>query len=325
MIVDGLLLVLGMALLVGGGRALVGGASQLASAFGISELTIGLTVVAFGTSAPELAVNTLAALRGNAAIAFGNIIGSNFANIGLVLGFCALIRSLQIESVIVRRELPMMVLATLVTVVLGIEQIRGEAESYDRADGLVLLLLFSVFLYYSITEVLAARSTDQIAQGAVARAPSGDVWTAGRALLLGAFGLGLLMAGAQLTVTSAVAVAEALGVPRVLIGFTIVALGTSLPELVTSVVATTRGQTSLAVGNIVGSNLFNLLFILGTTAVIRPVEVPPVGGVADLSVLLLLTLGLLVMVRVGESSISRREGVGLLLAYFGYVTWRVAS
>ena len=307
MLLDLLLLVLGLALLLAGGRLLVAGAVQLAGTLGVSELAIGLTVVAFGTSAPELAVNLSAAIQGNAGIAFGNVVGSNIANVALVLGVAALVRSLRIDSTIVNREIPMMLLATAAAIILGLDRLRGEVERYDRADGLILLLLFSVFLYYSISEVAAKRSSDPIAEAAAGSVSTEQFVTATRSGLMVAVGLALLVGGAELTVARAVALAEALGVSRAVIGLSVVALGTSLPELATSFVAARRGSITLAVGNIVGSNIFNLLFILGTTAAITPVDVPHLGG-ADLAALAGFSCMLL-----------------LLLAYAGFMTWRFAA
>jgi cation:H+ antiporter len=321
---DLFLLALGMALLVAGGRAIVSGASQLASALGISELAIGLTVVAFGTSAPELAVNGLAALRGNTAIAFGNVVGSNIANIALVVGLSAMVRPVVIESAIVSREIPMMLLATIATVILGLDRIRGETEVYDRADGAMLLLLFSVFLYYSISEVIGKRRADPLVEAATQHSPAGG-GAVGRNALLAVVGLGILVVGAQLTVSHAVSLAEALGVPRVVIALTVIAVGTSLPELATSLVAASKGHTSLALGNVVGSNIFNLLFVLGTTAAIRPVEVPSLGGDADLAVLGAFSLALLLLALRREARIGRGAGAGLGVGYLAYVVWRFSA
>ncbi len=318
------LLALGLVLLVVGGRTLVAGASQLARALGVSELIVGLTVVAFGTSAPELAVNTLAAVRGDASIAFGNVVGSNIANVALVVGLSALLRTLVIESAIVSREIPMMLLATAAALILGLDRIRGAAESYDRADGLMLLLLFSVFLYYTVSEVMASHRVDRFAEEA-GHLPGRLVREVGRPGLQTVVGFGVLLLGAQLTVAHAVALAEALRVPGPVIGLTLVALGTSLPELATSLVATWKGQTSLAVGNIVGSNIFNLLMVLGTTAVIRHVDLPQPRGDADLLALAAFSVVLLPLGLGSGGRIERWKGSVLVGAYLGYLSWRVLT
>ena len=325
MTTDALLLLAGLALLLAGGHALVTGASRLAETLGVSDVAIGMTVVAFGTSAPELAVNLLAAVQGSSAIAFGNVVGSNLANIAAVLGFSALLRPLKVESVIVSREIPMMILATLAVAVLGLDRIRQAPESYDRSDGLILLLLFSVFLYYTVSEVLAKRGGDPLVGSAATAAPGADHASVPMSVLAVVAGLGLLVVGADLTVTRAVSLAEQLDVPRVLVGLTVVAIGTSLPELATSLVAAWKGQTNLAIANVVGSNIFNLLFILGLSATASPVEVPASRGAPDLVAVTLVSVALLPLARSNGSRIVRWQGGALLIAYVGYLTWRIAA
>jgi cation:H+ antiporter len=315
----------GFVLLIGGAEALVRGASALARLAGVSPLIIGLTVVAFGTSTPEMAVNITASLSGVSAIAFGNIIGSNIANVGLIVGLTALLKPLDIESQIISRELPMMLLASVCAVVLGFDPVlRGAVSLYDRADGLVLLLFFAVFLYYTIGDVLRKRRSD-----ALVREASASLSGAGArsyAVQWGLIGLGLagLVFGGRLTVDAASALALGLGVSQVVVGLTVVALGTSLPELATSLVATWRGQTDIAVGNVVGSNIFNLLFIAGTSAVIAPITIPA-AGLADLLVMTAFAVVLLPFALLNHRRIVRREGLVLLLAYVGYVVWRASG
>jgi len=303
---------------------LVRGASSLARDLGVSPLAVGLTVVAFGTSAPELAVNLAAAWRGDAAISFGNVVGSNIANVGVILALSALVRPLAVQGVVVAREVPMLLVASAAAMVLGLDRIRGAPESYDRADGLVLLLLFGVFLFYTVAEVVRGRSADPLVSEAEERRGTPGLRSAARSVLGAGVGLALLVGGAEATVRKAVALAALLGVPEVIVGLTVVAVGTSLPELATSAVAARRGQVDLAVGNVVGSNLFNLLFILGVTAFVRPVAVPAAGA-ADLLAMgafaaVLLPLGLRRRGRVG-----RVEALALLAAYVGYTAWRVAT
>jgi cation:H+ antiporter len=322
-LLDLLQLVAGLAILVGGGEMMVRGASALARLLGVSPLVIGLTVVAFGTSAPELAVNGLAALQGSTELSFGNIIGSNIANIALILGSMALIRPLEVESSVVSREIPMMLLATAAVIVLGSDRIRGGIEGYDRYDGLILLLFFSVFLYYTLAEVLRRRATDPLfAQASQLGGPTRLHSFAPSALLM-AGGLAGLSGGAQLTVNAAVALAEALSIPSVVVGLTLVAFGTSLPELATSLVAVRRGQVELAVGNVVGSNLFNLLFILAVTSVLEPIPLPA-GGHFDLGVMALLSVALLFVANTHGRRIVRIEAALLLTIYFSFILRRVA-
>ncbi len=320
--INGLLLLVGLGLLLGGGDLLVRGASALAKNLGVSSLVIGLTVVAFGTSAPELSINMLAALQGNGAISFGNIIGSNIANIALILGVAAVIKPLDIQGSIISREIPMMLLASLAALVMGLDtMLRSQEASFDRADALLLLLLFGVFLYYTLSEVLRTRRHDPFVEQAAEMRPQSH-WQSlavNSGLVVG--GLGALVLGGKLTVDAAVHIAEAMQVPKVVIGLTIIAVGTSLPELVTSIMATWRGQTDLAVGNVVGSNIFNLLFITGLSSAVTPIAIPA-GGVADLIIMTLLSLLLLPLAMTNQKKIVRSEGIFLLVAYVGYIVWR---
>ncbi|MDH5298312.1 MAG: calcium/sodium antiporter [Desulfobulbaceae bacterium] len=327
MLLDFLLLAVGITLLVGGADYMVRGASALARALGVSPLIIGLTVVAFGTSAPELAINLIAAWHGNGEISFGNIVGSNIANIGLILGVAALAKPLEIHSTVITRELPMMLLATAATVLMGCDLLlRHEPSVYDFADGLMLLLLFCIFIHYTVSEVLRQRSGfDPLlrdAQEMEGGAPDND--KIGLNLLLTIGGLIALLGGGRITVDAAVALAEAFAVPRVLIGLTVVAVGTSLPELVTSVVATRRGQTDIAIGNVVGSNIFNLLFVMGLSATVRPIPVPA-SGLTDLMVMGLLSLLLLPFTITHRHRIVRWEGLVLLALYLAYTAWLTFS
>ncbi len=322
-LVDGLVLAFGIALLIGGGESLVRGAAALARRLGVSPLVVGLTVVAFGTSAPELAVNLTAAVGGSGAMAFGSVVGSNLANIGLILACSGIFRRLSIESSVITREIPMMLLASIATLIMGLDALRAAPSSkYDRADGLLLLLFFTVFIYYTVAANLRKRSEDTFVEQ-VRDQPLGKQ----RATVLGEIGfliagmLGLALGG-RFTVSGAVGVATALGAPKGLIGLTVVAVGTSLPELSASIIAARRGESDLAIGNVVGSNIFNLLFVLGLTACVSPVPVP-VDGFADLIVMLGFT-GALLGFSLLRGHIGRREGLTLLISYLGYITWRVA-
>lgn len=314
-------------MLIFGGDLLVRGASMLARVLGVSELIVGLTVVAFGTSAPELAVNVLAAYEDKGDISFGNIIGSNIANIGLILGIAALIRPLKIQSQVIRRELPMMLLATIAICILAADrQLRGSADAFDLSDGLLMLLLFGVFIYYTIAEVLYGGEPDVIKTESEQYLQKMTAQSSAKSLAVSAVmviaGLGLLVFGGQLTVDRASELAVLFGVPQVIVGLTLVALGTSLPELVTSVVAVIRGQSDLAVGNVIGSNIFNLLLILGVSSSVRAVPVPS-GGWFDLLWMAGLSAILVPMVLTSDKRILRREGVGLLMGYAVYVGWRL--
>jgi cation:H+ antiporter len=314
------LFVVGLALLLAGGEALVRGASALARRLGMSAAVIGLTVVAFGTSAPELVVSMLSAAQGTSELAFGNVLGSNVANLGLLLGLTALLLPLRVDSTILLRELPLLLLGGLAAIFLGLDSLLGSGpDVFSRADGLVLLLFFAVFLYANGRDVLRGVSTDPMLREA------GESLEArpelGRAVWLtlgGLVGLGL---GGHLLVDSAVVLARSAGVSEVVIGATIVAIGTSLPELVTSLAAARKGHDDLALGNLVGSNVFNLMFVLGSTASVLPVAVPP-GGWVDLVVATLFVAAILPMAY-SRRRISRVEGALLLCGYVGYSLWQL--
>lgn len=319
---DLLLLLLGLGLLLGGGDLLVRGSSGIARGLGVRPIVIGLTVVAFGTSAPELVVNLLAATSDRSGLAFGNVVGSNLANLGLILGVAALVRPLAVQGTVIVREIPMMLLATLATLVMALgTDLAWDGGVIERSEGVCLLLFFAVFLYTLVAEVVRGRGRDPLAEqteeSPTTRAPRNLTGSA----LLALGGLLGLAGGGHLLVESASALAEGLGVPRAVIGLSVVAVGTSLPELVTSVIAGLRGEADMAIGNVVGSNIFNLLFVLGITTTITPVPVPK-GGVIDIMVVLVVSALLLPFAITHRRSLVRGEGVVLLIAWAAYNAWR---
>lgn len=316
---DYLILAGGLVLLVVGGDMLVRGSASLAARFGVSPLIVGLTVVAFGTSAPELSVNVSAALRGSGELSFGNIVGSNVANIALVIGLTALVRPVGMPLGVITREIPMMTLASLVALAMALDVGLGDGaqrDAFSQSDGVILLLLFCVFLYYTIGDALRQRG---------ARAAQADSAAPGTPLIvslgLTVLGLGALVYGGKVTVDAATALARGLGISEAVIGMTIVAVGTSLPELVTSIMSVARGHTDLAVGNAVGSNIFNLLFVLGVTSVIRPVPVPA-SGHGDLIFVAALSAILLPLSFGPGRRISRLGGALLFGGYVAYLWYR---
>jgi cation:H+ antiporter len=315
----------GVLILLLGGFLVVEGASSLAHRLGVSDLVVGLTVVAFGTSAPELAVNVSALASGQAGVAWGNVVGSNIANIGLILGLAALIRPLDIQSELLTRELPMMLLATAAVVVLALEPtLTGRTGRLDRGDGLILLLLFTVFLYGAVRAVYRKRDADALLSSSAAAAPAVTRVAPLRSIAMLLGGLAALAGGGFLAVEGATLLAARAGVPPAVMGATVVAVGTSLPELVTSLVAAVRGAADLAVGNVVGSNIFNLLFILGFTATASPIEVPATGY-RDLAALAVLSLLVLPFALTNDRTVVRREGFILLAMWLGYVGWSFGS
>lgn len=317
-----LLLLVGLAILIAGGELLVRGASTLAERLGVAPVIVGMTVVAFGTSTPELVVNLAAAIRGESAIGFGNVVGSNIANVGLLLAITALAYPLVIHRSIVSREIPMMLLASVAAVVLGLNSLsEGGADRFTRGDGLMLLLLFGVFLYYTLGDAMRQRDSDAYFFTPVVTAggatPSAIPGVRLATLIVG--GLLLLVGGGELTVRGALGFAQAMGIPEVIIGLTLVAVGTSLPELATSIIAARRNQTDMAVGNIVGSNIFNLLFIWGLTVTLAPTDLPA-GGRIDLLVMTAFAAVLLPMA-ITQRKLSRLEGGLLGLGYGVYIVW----
>ena len=321
MIVDFLVLLAGFVLLIGGGEVLVRGASAVAYRLGVSPLVVGLTVVAFGTSAPEMAVNVAAALRGSGEMSFGNIMGSNIANVGMVIGVTAALRPLVLHRAIIVREIPMMTLAALFALVMAFDTglMESSADVLSRGDGILLLLLFCVFLYYTVGDALRQRATREDKQQA-----REHMMSIPRGLGFTLAGLVGLTVGGNLTVQGATGLARGLGMSEAVIGLTVVAVGTSLPELVTSIIGVVRKESALAVGNAIGSNIFNVLFVMGTTSTIRPVPVPA-GGHVDLLIVILFSVGLLPLSLNPKSHIPRSGGMILVLAYVAYLTYRVMT
>lgn len=316
-------LLAGLSLLIGGGFILVKGASGIAARFNVSPVIVGLTIIAFGTSAPELFIGILAALRDQSDIVFGNAVGSNIANLGLVLGIAAVIRPIEINGQIVRRELPLLLLATGVVVVMALDPIlRGLSPVLDRSDAIILLLLFLVFFYVTALDVLHRRGSDSLLSDidssplVTVASPAAYDWG------LVALGLVGLFLGGQLTISNGVELSVLLGVPSTIIGLFVVAIGTSLPELVTSVIAAIRREPDLALGNVIGSNLFNSLAVLPISAIIRPVGIPT-GGMLDLSVSFVFAAALIPIFWMGRARLGRRAGWVLLFGYGVYALGRV--
>jgi len=315
MLLQLVLFLIGLGLLVWGADALVKGASSLAKVLGIRSLVIGLTVVAFGTSAPEMVVNLLSAYSGETDIAIGNVIGSNIANILLILGICAAIVPLVVERTTAWKEIPFSLLAAVMVVILGSDVLLdgGAANVLTRSNGLVLLGFFIIFLYY----------TYGISKGSGESSAHVEVFPSHKTAFYILVGLAALVGGGKLIVDAAVSVAMAAGVSEHLIGITIVAVGTSLPELATSVVAARKGQAEIAVGNIVGSNIFNIFFILGTTATIAPLPFSA-NALQDSYVVMFVSTLLFFSMFVGQRfKLDRWQGVLFVAMYAGYVGWSV--
>jgi cation:H+ antiporter len=298
----------GLVLLFVGAEALIRGSSNLAIKIGITPLVVGLTVVAFGTSTPELVVSLKAALLGNSSISLGNIIGSNIANIALILGLAALIRPLDVHAKVIMREIPIMIAISLLLLFLLFD---GEL---GFIDGLVFVIGLVVYL---IVNVMMARKEKNPAVDSEFKEGLKSKLGIPISIVLMIVGLGLLILGANLFVQSAVAIAKMFYVSDAIIGLTIVAVGTSLPELITSIVAAYKKESDIAIGNVVGSNIFNILGILGITALIIPISSVGISNI-DLGVMIFTAMILFPLSRTGFS-ISRFEGAFLLLGYAGYI------
>ncbi len=307
-----LYLVGGLIMLFIGAEGLIRGSSNLAIKIGITPLVVGLTVVAFGTSTPELVVSLKAALLGNSSISLGNVVGSNIANIALILGVAALIKPLDVHAKVIMREIPIMIGISLLLLLLLLD---GEL---GFIDGLVFV---SGIITYTFVNVWMARK--EKSPEVVKEFKEGLKSKLGIpvSIVLMIAGLGLLILGANLFVRSAVAIAKMFNVSDAIIGLTIVAIGTSLPELITSIVAAYKKESDIAIGNVVGSNIFNILGILGITALIIPISSVGISYV-DLGVMLVTAIILFPLSRTGFS-ISRFEGAFLLLGYAGYLYYLI--
>jgi cation:H+ antiporter len=327
MLLSLLLLIVGLALLIGGADLLVRGVSALAAALGVPPLVIGLTVVAFGTSTPELVVNVYSAAKGETSLAFGNIVGSCAINIGFVLALTAILRPIDVQVTVISREIPMMLLAVAGMVILSEDTILagGAIDVLNRNDGLMLLLLFCVFIYYIALQAMQRKRTDpllqEIAEEARPAPPKKLAWTQVMLTLIGLMGVGV---GGRLTVSSAVDIAQRLGISEAIIGLTLISFGTTLPELTTSILAARRGHADIAIGNVVGSCIYNILCIGGIVATIHPIALPK-GGQLDLLVMAGLSAALWPIAMRGPRKITRAEGALLLSAYLAYLAFRTTT
>lgn len=290
-----ILLVLGFILLLKGADWFVDGASSIASHFGIPQLIIGLTIVAMGTSLPEAFVSITAALKSNADITIGNVVGSNILNVGIILGITALIRPLHIQNSTIKYEMPFMMLVTLVLILQGIN------HTISRFDGIVMWLFFLGYLYY-----IFKMSKNQMEEAKIKKTNP----------LFIPLGLVCLMVGSNFAVDAATNIAVSLGVSQRFIGLTIVALGTSLPELVTSVTAAKKGNADIAIGNIIGSNIFNILFVVGSSALITPV---PFESHFIIDSFVAILIGLVLYLCTKKTRVlDKKTGILLLVTYSIY-------
>lgn len=308
---------------------MIDGSSSIAKKYNISNLVIGLTIVAFGTSAPELIVSAVAALKGSTGIALGNIIGSNISNTLLVLGIAAIIYPLLVKKNIINKQIPFSLLAIVVVGILINDFLIDyvSPSSLTRIDGLVLILFFSIFIYYTFSISKAKEGVLEGIKKDYRLSGSDEVKTYNNFVSIGMIITGLvgLFLGGRWIVNGAIGMAEFFGMSEILIGLTIVAVGTSLPELAASVMAAKRGQADIAIGNVVGSNIFNLFWVLGVSAIINPITYNLVLNI-DMLILFAITVLLLILIYIGKKNIlGRKEGVVLLSLYVFYlvfIVWR---
>ena len=304
---DVVLIVVGVALVLFGADRLTEGASALARRMNVPEIIIGLTIVAAGTSAPELFVSLVSALKGTPDLAVGNVVGSNTMNAMLIVGCAAMVAPMTISRSTVKKDIPFSVGASVLLILLAVDSFLG------RVDGIILLLGFAVFMAYTLMQAKTG-STDEV------QAETSPVWKNIVYLVGGLLGLVL---GSNLFVDSASSVAYALNISEGVVGLTVVAGGTSLPELATSVVAARKGQSAIAIGNVIGSNVFNILLILGLTATISPMEIEGITTI-DMAVMLI-SVALVWMFSFTRYTVERWEGAVLVGGYLVYLCWLISS
>ena len=304
LLVELVLLVIGFAMLIKGADIFVEGAAGIAAKFGIPQLVIGLTIVAMGTSAPEAAVSITAAMKGTADITVGNVIGSNILNVLIILGVTAVIVAVEVQHSTIRYEIPFVAVVTVALLVMGMTD-----GMIGHLDGVILWVFFLIYLAYLFVIAKKGKQEDE-------DQPDAPIW---KLLLFIVLGAVLIVWGADVSVDAATEIARQIGLSERFIGLTIVALGTSLPELCTSVVAARKGKADLAIGNIVGSNIFNILFVIGTTALIIPVPFHPAFLVDTL-----VALGAAILLWIcvyPKKKLTRTGGIVMLVAYIGYFAY----
>jgi cation:H+ antiporter len=322
------LLFIGIALLIKSADYLVDGSAALAKKLGISALVIGLTIVAFGTSAPELFVNIIASVSNNNDVVLGNIIGSNIANTLLILGFAALLMSVKVKHSTTWKEIPFSLLAVIALAVFTnkstIDSITG-VDGITRGNGLILILFFLIFLYYAFNMAINDKVTltDKITEKILKEEPTVKEHSYPIIALLITSGFIGLYFGGKFTVESAVSIATGLGISQYLISATIIAVGTSLPELVTTIIAATKKEADLAIGNAIGSNIFNIFFVLGVSSIVSPVIVTKTVNL-DVFFLFSVTILLFIFLYFGKRHLLEKwHGISLITLYFSYITFIV--
>lgn len=330
MFLDIVSVIAGLVILILGAEGLVRGASSLAAKLRVSALVIGLTVVAFGTSAPELTVSLLSALQGSADLAVANVVGSNIVNVLLILGVCAMIIPLSVKSSTVWKEIPLALLGVFLVFTMANDSLFDDLplNALTRTDGIALLALMAIFMYYvfGIAKHDRGREGDDTAEETLAEAEDGEVkqFNLWASIGMAFAGLAGLVLGGRLLVLGATDIAEAAGLSEALIGLTVIAIGTSLPELATSVVAALRKHADIAIGNVVGSNIFNVFFVLGVSSTVSPLPISSALNF-DIAVSIFAMLLLMVFILSGKLKhrLTRWEGLAFVLMYIAYVAYLV--
>ncbi|MDX1754239.1 cation:H+ antiporter [Salinimicrobium sediminis] len=316
MLVNILLLLGGFVALIFGANALVDAASSLAARWGVPSIVIGLTIVAFGTSAPELVVNVFAATSGSTDMVLGNVLGSNIFNVLGILGISALIYPLTVKSNTTWIEIPLSLLAAICVFVVASDVVLDGATTnlISRSEGIVLLLFFLIFLVYNLVVAKSGGADEEMET---------KEYSVGKGILFIILGLAGLILGGRLIVTSAVSIAEVIGLSERVIGLTVVSIGTSLPELATSIIAVRKKNVDIAIGNVVGSNIFNIFLILGVSGTIVPLTINP-DSFFDILVNIVAGLLLFIFVFTGRGrKVERWEGAVFVIAYIAYVTYLI--
>ena len=328
-----LLLIIGFICLIKGADWFVDGSSSVARLLKVPSIVIGLTIVAFGTSAPELAVSVTAALNGSNGIAVGNVVGSNFFNLLMIIGICALIKPMKISKNMLKSEFPVsIVCGILLFVMLADATVFNKAANIlSRMDGIILLVLFTLFVVAQVRNALRGRKASQsveAAQDAELRAVQEEtdeikVLSPVKSVVLILVGLVLVIFGGNLVVDNATLIAQSFGLSDAFIGLTIVAFGTSLPELFTSISATRKGENDLALGNVIGSNIFNILFILGVSSALHPIAVD-VASLIDLALLTIMSI-ITYILAWRKCQLNRVAGIIMIVMYLGYVGYLISQ
>ncbi|MCR1848688.1 calcium/sodium antiporter [Paeniclostridium sordellii] len=309
-----ILLIIGFIILIKSADFFVNGASSIAKALRIPTIIIGLTIVAFGTSAPEAAVSVTAALKGNNDIAIANVVGSNIFNLLAVIGIASMIKPVKVQKTTILKEFPFILLSSLVLLILSHDtKFQGYSNNeLTKSDGLMLLALFSIFMYYLLEMAITSKEDMQVEQGSKKAAIP-------KSLMISLLGIIGIIFGGQVVVDSASNIALSIGMSENLVGLTIVSIGTSLPELVTSVVAAKKGESDIAMGNVVGSNIFNILFVLGISAFINPISVHPIVFV-DMFIMFIISI-IAYIFATTKREVNKFEGLLMVLIYISYMVF----